>query len=64
VQNIFSEAVLRKLEEVETGKISKGDFKEALRNLNASFSLMWDQPDVKLKIEAINRTIANIGGKR
>jgi len=44
--------------------ISKGDFKEALRNLNASLSLMRDQPDVKLKIEAIKRTTANIGGKK
>ena len=44
--------------------ISRGDFKEALRNLNASLSVMPSQPDVKLKIEAIKRTIPNTGRER
>jgi len=34
--------------------ILQGDFKEAMRNLNASLTVMLNQPEVKLNIAAVN----------
>jgi len=43
--------------------ILQGNFKEAMRNLNASLSVMLNQPEVKLNIAAVKRLMKTIGGK-